>query len=270
MSYTFSGATGDDINWGAGGSGGATNTFVFVAGWWLPTTLTTGLGLWSFGAIFGAEVDSTNDEVRLKTDNTTDGQWTTAGVDMAVDQWQFIAFLNTCLNAGASAAWRVWSGTIESAPVEATVSSAVSPSGNFTGSNAFVLGNKGVNGNVAWAGDVGSHLMAASDGNNPFTIQTSGAISDAEALFVYEHIVLPFWLGDPMPQQLRSFNANNSHAVAKFLNLDMALPVTIDINAAATDPFTVPALNGVTFSQNRTPRPYQSIPSQPWHGASRR
>jgi hypothetical protein len=179
---------------------GATARACLITAWYYPTTLTAGRKLFGAGATWGAEVDTTTDELRLRTDNTTDGQWTTTGVDMAVNEWKFIAIMNSTLNTGPAGAWRVWVGTAESAPVEATVTVATSPVGNFTGSTTLSIGNSGA-ATVAWQGDIESMYavttsQTAGVTTNPFSVAAYGAITNAEAQLALERYVRPLWLGD--------------------------------------------------------------------------
>jgi hypothetical protein len=164
MSYTFGGNTGDDINISLMINLGADNTTCFVAGWWYPTTLTAGRGYWSAGNIFGAEVDTTTSELRLRTDNsTTDGEWVTSGAGIVTNKWHFIAFMNASENTTVPGAWRVWVGDAITAPVIQTPAVSVSRSGDYTGNSAFYVGNKGTD-TVAFQGDIG-WVMVITTGN---------------------------------------------------------------------------------------------------------
>lgn len=270
MAYTFGGATGDDINWTTGSVGG-TNTFGYAMGWFYPTTLTATRGLFSWGATCGVEIDTTTSELRLRTDNTTDGQWTTTGVALALNTWSFIAFALTCWNTGPSYGWRLWSGTADTAPVERTVTLATAPVGNFTGSTAFCVGNKGSAGTLAFQGDIGPVLVGTCGVNNATTNgipnATGGAISQAEADFILSRLVLPFWAGEAAPKVIRN---SLGSGIAAFLDLDKVLPVTLELPSGATVVSRVPTINGATPSQNRCPRNYEPVPLHPWSGAPRR
>ncbi len=178
---------------------GATARSSLIVGWYYPTALTATRRLFGAGAIWGAEVDTTTDELRLRTDNTTDGQWTTTGVDMVVNEWKFIAIMNSTLNTGPAGAWRVWVGTAESAPVEATVSVATSPVGNFTGNSTLYIGNT-ASGSTAWEGDIENVFVVASSAtigvtSSLFNQAAYGAITTDAAEFTLRNYVLPLWLG---------------------------------------------------------------------------
>jgi len=272
--YTFGAGTGDDITWSNRVALGSNGTSAIVCGWWYPTTLTATRGLWSGGNTVGAEIDATTDELRLRTDNTTDGQWTTTGVDLVVNEWKFIAFLGTFLNGTPTASWRVWAGSIQSAPIECTVTGAVAPVGNFVGSNSFYLGNKGT-GTLAFQGAIGDagYAITSSTGGasfHPFSIATIGTISNLEAEFVYQRFVLPFWLGRGWtpdgPLRARMSVATDDIAYACTSN---QFQVRRYNNGDATNFSGVtPTINGATYSQNGTPRPL--ISDSPYMPAVRR
>jgi hypothetical protein len=273
--YTFGAGTGDDITWQNQGSFAGNLSTTLVCGWWYPTTLTATRGLWSVGNIVGAEIDSTTDELRLRTDNTTDGQWTTTGVDLVINNWKFLAFFVTCTNTGPAGAWRVWAGSVESAPVECTVTGAVSPVGNFVSNANFYLGNKGT-GTLAFQGDIGDcgYLSTTTAGAsvNPFSIATVGSVTNTEALFIYERFVLPFWLGQGWANKGRV----SSHGTPTITTFDAAYACTSNqfqvrryqYSSAAVFSGGGPTINGATYSQNGSPRPL--ISDSPYMPAVRR
>lgn len=266
MSYTCGAATSDDIATILTQLG-ANSTSCFVAGWWKATTLTATRGLWSAGDTFGAEIDTTTSELRLRTNNTTGGEWTTTGVELAVNEWKFLAFANSCSNTGATAAWVVWTGTGDTAPTQVTVTQAVAPSGNFIGSTAIVLGNKGT-GSLAFQGEIGPAVFArhatSIQGYVPTT--TSGVIDQQGVDIVYERLVLPIWSGIWCPPWLRQpRQGNNLQTVKLVTSLDLAGPINLDVSTSANGtPYGTITLNGVTLSQERCPRPMPpEAPVQP-------
>jgi hypothetical protein len=203
VAFTFGGTTAHNINFASAVTFGATARTSLVCAWYYPTTLTATRRLFAAGATWGAEVDTTTDELRLRTDNTTDGQWTTTGVDMAVNEWKFIAIMNSTLNTGPASAWRVWVGTAESAPVAATVSVATSPVGNFTGNGTFYIGNTS-GAALSWQGDIENMTVVATSATigvttHPFAQVAYGAITAAEEQVAYERFVGPAWLGQDFP-----------------------------------------------------------------------
>lgn len=276
MPYTFGAGTGDDITWAFNGSFSGSGSAGLVCGWWYPTTLTATRGLWSAGNTFGAEIDTTTDELRLRTDNTTDGQWTTAGVDLAVNNWKFIAFLGTFLNTGPSAAWRVWAGSVDSAPVECSVTNAVAPVGNFVVSGNFYIGNKGT-GTLAFQGDIGDLSILSTNAagavtTHPFSLATLGAITNAEALFVYERFVLPIWAGlgfanSGLLRRAGASSGSNDDFLYACTSNQFQIRRANLVNNTAFSGIT-PTINGATYSQNGSPRPLLS--DSPYLPARRR
>lgn len=264
MPYVFGGATADDITWDNATTMGANNRACFVCGWWKPTTLTATRGLWSAGDTFGAEIDSTTDELRLRTDNTTDGQWTTTGVDLATNTWKFIAFLNTCTNTGPAAAWRVWAGGETSPPVEVTVTGAVSPSGNFVGNATGYVGNKGT-GTLAFQGSVENFVMMSTASTRLFSLAAHGTISNDEAAANYRNLVIPYWLGDHTTA-LRIAGGAEFGGQVNVRYVPLAGPlfnVVQGPTSAVTSPGIVPTVNGATVTQERSPRAVGSS-LRPW------
>lgn len=258
MAYTFGGGTGDDITLSLAANFGGTNRNGIVAGWFRPTTLTAGRGLWSFGDIIGAEIDTTTSEIRLKADNaTTDGQWTTTGVGLTVDQWQFIAVAGSFSDTGPTITWRVWSGTATTPPTECTVTNAVAPVGNNTASSSFTIGNKGT-GTVAFQGEIENLTVFAAQSTtsgaaNVFNISTFGTITNAEAAFLFERFVAPCWYGNVNPEA-----ANLRHGIidCEHCRLDGTPTVVIRTsNNTPRNPTAFPfAVNGATIAATRGPR----------------
>jgi hypothetical protein len=200
MSYVFGGAATDDLNLSTGGSYGADNTVALVTGWWYPTTLTATRKLWSVAAAgtVGAEIDATTSSLRLRTDNTTDGQWTVP-VGFAVDEWFYFAFLLAAENTGVLAAWRVWVGRPDTAPTPATVTVATAPVGNFAGSGSFYIGNAGT-GSLAFQGNIANITWLSNTASgtipSPLRLATNGVITADEETHIYNTLVEPFWRGD--------------------------------------------------------------------------
>ena len=253
MSYTFGGAATDDATSSTASNYGADNTSTLVCGWWYPTTLTATRGYWSAGNVFGAEVDTTTSDIRMRTDNTTDGQWLASPCNITTNKWWFIAWLNASENTTVAGYWRVWVGDIDTRPVEVPVTNPTARSGNYTGNSTFYLGNKGT-GSLAFQGDIGwATIMgcAAVGTSNPYTIGTSGVISNAEAENTYRRWIEPIYLGRPLLHQYPS-QGNATFSVAHF---DLTRRAGIKCQWShglnpATDALTI---NGATFSDNQPP-----------------
>jgi len=260
VAYTFGAGTGDDINWAATVSFGANSRAHLVCGWFFPTTLTAGRGYWSAGNIIGVEVDSTTSELRLRTDNTTDGQWTTTGAGITVNEWVFIAVFGTFNNSGPSAEWRVWIGRIGQAPVEVTVTQAVAPAGNFAASSSWTIGNKGT-GTLSFQGDISDVVYITTSGaaavDQMFFIETYGSAPQAAADLILERFVRPIWMGELMPP-----GGRKADSVADAVYWPGSVGgVGLRCTYRATDeqPFVVPTINGATVSENRGPRSLRLI-----------
>lgn len=266
MAYTFGGATSDDVTDGSLSSNiGASLTHVLVTGWFYPTTLTAGRGLWSASTVIGAEVAAATNEIVLRTDNTTDGQWTTTGAGLTVDQWTFLAFLNSCNNSGPAAAWRVWSGTVEAPPVECSVAQDTAPVGNFAGSNNFTIGNKGT-GTVAFQGDIESVIVGQHTSSftvdktqNVLPIETAGTITQAEADMIYQRLVWPIWNGEIAPPGVFG-GLNAARAALNWFWYPLIAPVNTHAlhhkPASTTQGPRQITNSGPAYSAQRGPRPY--------------
>lgn len=253
MPYTFGAGTGDDATW-TNSNSGFTAGITVVTGWWRPTTLTAGRGLWSAGSIIGAEIDTTTTELRLKLDNaTTDGEWTTSGLGLAVDTWRFLAFASSTVNT-PGASWKVWAGTVETAPVEVTVNVAVALSGAFTGTSSFTVGNKGSAGVVAFQGDIAEVLVVgetASNTNSMFSNESFGSFTSNITSQIERQMVFPAWEGDyDSIARLR----NGNTAVMGLYGYWSGESTTVET------PFgrVVATISGATVSQNGSPRPRPS------------
>lgn len=265
MSLTFGGATGDDVTWTSGLTLGATTRNNLVCGWWRPTTLTATRRLWSAGTIFGAEIAAATSEIVLRTDNTTDGQWTTTGAGLTLNQWQFLAFVASINNTGPAAAWRVWSGTIDTAPIECTVTQNTAPVGNFTGSGSFTIGNAGSAGTVAFQGDIANVAVfthaAVVGADRPFGNAAFGAITATEAQYLYERFVLPFWLGDMTVPNFPNTIAGGSQWTMEFAALDgnAVNQNVLTADNSGGNSFIAATLSGAAASQLMPPRPVTGL-----------
>lgn len=271
MPYTFGGAASDDqvtsLPFGLGG----TATLFLVYGWWRPTALNAGNGYWSIGNTLGASVDAATGEITLTSDNTSDGIYDTTTVSMAVDEWRFLAFFFTGVNTGPALTWKVWAGTIDTAPVSHALTTISAPTGNFTGSTSLYFGNLGTSAGAAFDGDlahcgiVGSSAGAAT---NIFGIATSGTVTAAEEEFIYQSMVLPLWAGQ-FPKRLINLPNNSYHEHHRMDNpVHTVGGINMFYRTAQDDSHqsvpTAITINGATNSANGAPRAY---PSHPLHNA---
>jgi hypothetical protein len=195
MSYTFGGATSNRHYFTLGTGLCPDNGSSFVAGWWYPTTLTAGRAYWGAGATIGAEVDTTTSEIRMRTDNTTDGQWLTSGAAITTNKWWFLAFLAATENTTVAGAWRVWVGDEYSPPVLVTVTNPTVRSGSYTAGTVLCVGNKS-GGTLSFQGDIYNMYASVTTAVgllNGFGINTSGAIDAYGEAQTYREFVLPLW-----------------------------------------------------------------------------
>lgn len=227
MAWTTGGATNTRRFTNLNANVAAASNALLVAGWFYPTTLTAGRGLWAVDSITGSRIATTTSELNMDTNNVTDGQWTTSGLSLAVNTWRFIAWM---LNTGTApaAAWRVWAGTVDTAPTEISVTNNTAAAGAFAAATGFTLGNRG-NSTVAFQGDIGDavfiHQGVATTG--PLAVATGGTITQDEADQVYRTLVVPIWLGDAFPPATRTLLSTANAYEATF--------VPGDLNVAAAD-----------------------------------
>lgn len=260
MPSTFGAATTDNVNT-TGASSMATGSTILVTGWWLPTTLTAGRGLWSVGATAGCKIHTTTSELQLITDNTTDGLTTTSGLGLTVNTWTFLAFLGSFNDTGPASAWRVWKGDQNTAPVEISTVVTTAPVGNFVGSTLWFVGNLG-NGSVAFQGDIAGYTYMHGTGTGPtasiLAPTTQGAISQVDADLVLRDLVQPLWLGD-----FAKLETWDSTRPRFFIEMNRSSVMIYGRPVAGTNPTFAASINGVSVSANGNPRPAISRPSWP-------
>jgi hypothetical protein len=265
VAFTFGGATTDDIAITLGTGAGADNTHAFFAGWFYPTTLTATRNLWSCGNIYGCEVATTTSELLMRTQNaTTNGVWTTTGAGITVDAWWFIAWLNSSENTTVAGQWRVWVGSETAVPVAVTVTNGTARSGNYTGSAAWTIGNKGT-GSLAFQGDIANMVMMAtsSPGIPSFaSIGTSGAVAADEEANVLNRWVLPMYRGRPK-KALASLPTGTAAFSYAYVDLNAPVPVCYQRAAAASAQVRhlLPTVSGATYSERR---PAARLPRYDW------
>lgn len=250
MPYTF-GGVGDDVTISLTGSGMASGSATFVAGWFYPTALVNPDAWWSFGNFAQCRTPATTSELGVVTDNaTTDGVWTTSGAGISTGKWWFLAWLFTATNTGPAGALRCWIGDELTAPVEATVTQTTAPAGNYTGNTSSTVGNAGTN-TVAFTGDVGpvtSLVQTVSSGGGPLPLATAGTITQAEADLIAQRLVQPLWAGaDPVRW------ASNGSPDAAHRPMDSAVAYRTTPGAIVA-PMSLATVAGATLTQNRPGR----------------
>lgn len=203
MSFRLGDTASSDLNWVVKYQIPVGGSAFLVCGRWRPTTLTAGRGLWSFGNNTTAEIASTTSELVLRTQNTTNGQWTTTGAGLAVNQWRFLAFFLSSNNTGPAAQWIVWSsGNLEDRPAKSTITQNTAPVGNFVGSNTFYAGNVGTSTTQAFQGQI-SAIQIYQGGHQtrgPFRLSSAAAVTAEQENYIYETFVVPAWQGNFWPQ----------------------------------------------------------------------
>lgn len=260
MAWTYGGGTGDDSTFSGGiQTIGADNGSYLVAGWWYPTTLTAGRGYWSAGNIHGATVGPTTSEMRLVTDNTTDGVWDSSGAGIVTNEWQFLAWLYATENTTVPGAVRFWRGAANTPPTEISVTNSTARSGNYTGSSSITIGNIGT-GVVAFQGDIDWAIFLANGVigiNNPFTIGTSGVIDNVVAANVLNRWVLPIWEGGLGLSNYVTATQATSFGVTALGGDTAVAPYGLQYNHTNNNfrPNHAPT-NGAIFSAHRGPYPF--------------
>jgi hypothetical protein len=259
MPYNFTSLSADDITFSLTTTMVADNRAQFVCGWWRPTgAVTATQRLWSLPTNTGLSVGA-GDTLLLRTNNaTTIGEWTAASTGLVVDEWRFVAYLGSTENTGVLNAVRIWTGSIGTAPEARTVTNNITPVGNFTGSATFYIGNLGTAGALSFGGQIADVSVIATDAGygvttHPFGLATSGVITDAEALHVYETLVLPLWLGKTSVL----WQYRNASAVSAYhISLNSGDRVVGNTRGSATVmPSPAVTINGATWSQEGAPRP---------------
>lgn len=204
MSYTYGAAASNDITWATGVLAGAASSAFLVCGWWRPTTITAGRGLWSFGNTgICARWSTIANQIDLVTNNvTTDGVWNTTTANFVAGNWYFMA----CLYQTSTATTNItfWSGTGSNTPIKFALTNTTAPVGNNTASTAvFYLGNIGTSTTAGFQGQIGScnlfQLSGNSVPNNPFLISNFTSLSADEENYIYTEFVIPSWLGVKFP-----------------------------------------------------------------------
>lgn len=264
MAWTYGAGTGDDTVFDAVSSI-TSGMIAFTACWVYPTTLTATRTIFSFGANWRIRIDTTTSELRLVSDNTTDGEWTTTGVNLATNSWTFLAVIANPSNTGPVCDWRVWAGTLETPPAEVTVTNAVAPVGNFGGSTAVCIGNADMGGTVAFQGSIESFVFGNFSGflnatTGAFPIAASGTITQAEADLIRDQYVTPIWRGNlfPYPKAFGGPPAGTSGLNWCVIRTDYMVQLTgqrAPRDSRTSPPFELLSNNGVTAGPVRGPVP---------------
>jgi hypothetical protein len=145
-----------------------------------------------------------------------------------------------------------------------TVTNSVAPSGSYSGSNAFTLGNRGT-GSVGYQGvvaDVTVQVSSAAGITEQFGVAATGTTTTAEEEHLYNRLVYPIWAGE-RNQSAVGPQTNNSSSIyrADLLVGDLARG---RVTASATSRETLMTYNGGGTSQERSPRQPTSTAHAHW------
>jgi len=257
MAYTFGGNTADDINLGMAAGANGNNAQSFHAGWFYPTTLTTGRYYLSCGNTIGLGVAGTTSELTWTTANaTTNGVWTSTTAAITTNKWHFIALFSTTRNTGPQLSVVAWVYDDVSGWRNATMAQTTAPAGNFTAGTAMTIGNRGT-GTVAFQGDIGDCLAihaGTQTGRGILPTVTAGTILPGESNLIYEKLVLPTQCGKFDIQNLVSAGYAATFEIATF-HLDYGGAWTrrwAQTSLTVGNP-TISTINGAVLSQNRAP-----------------
>lgn len=252
MAYTFGAANTDDATWTESSSPwGATQRSGVIAGWYYPTALTDGNALWSVGGVHRAVVAATTSEIDLWFDRTTDTQWRTSGLNLAINEWHFIAVAMNNFNTGTITTFKVWRSVGTDIPTPVTVSQIAAGSGNAVGSTIVSIGNLSATGTSSFVGDIGRFDYFVATLANAFIDNTNGSIGVDQERRAFEDVVIPIWQ-KRFPTFLNSGqNSNNgiTHIVADLDNGSYLRSVRNGGTTITMDRAMTPA--GATVSNNR-------------------
>lgn len=255
MAYTFGAGTGDDITYtmqlGAPVSGGA----LFTAGWFYPTTLTSGRTLVSFSSSTtgtALAVAPTTTQLRWTGQfGTTSGVWDATDAALVTNEWQFVALLYAPLS-NASGAVRVWKGNT-SGIFECAVTQTTAPSGTVNSSQAVIIGNRGT-ASLAFQGHIGWWATYKVNQITPLhflSTATNATITQDEADLAFHRLVLPHYNG--------SFNPGSIHtpqSTIEYTLMDLGVPGAPTALRAVGTVYTQPFLgtvNGATIATEESP-----------------
>jgi len=204
VAWTFGAAASNDVNLAATQLLGGPTTAFLICGWWYPTTLTATRGLFSFGNTLGAEIGATTSELLIRSAHgTTNGQWTTTGAGLTVNQWTFLAIWMSYASSGVNTSVKVWTATTDTTPTACSITNTVAPVGTPSGSATFYIGNKGTSTTLSFQGDIGNCwyglLSASSAETSPFNFASYGSLTSNEEAWHYTNFVFPAWQGKPFP-----------------------------------------------------------------------
>lgn len=251
-----------------------------AAGWIRPATLTAGRNIFGEGSlVWGVKIHTTTSELRIMSDATTDGAYTTSGLGLTVGQWQWVCIM--CY-IGTSSTMTVKCYTaIESGPMtEVTVvvtTAAVGSFGATAGTNPQ-NGNQGGGASQAFEGEIEQFVWMSGLRNIIILSSALGTPSTADLEQNVRALVVPLWAGD-QESIMRGgidFSATTTQnpwrIVCPFVDCNVAtgsnsqnlgrIPHTQSTPPAGTHSFS--GTGPPSWTQTRAPRPAQIRPGWAW------
>lgn len=202
MAFTFGAATSDDMTIASTLDIGSSSGHIWM-GWLYPTTLTAGRCPCGWSTNTRYQIHTTTSELDFRFDRTTDTLQRTTDLGMVVNVWQFIAVARSALSG--TPAIRCWIGTGELPPREVAITVVTVGSGAIGSSTASTIGNSTSTATVAWQGDIGqvTEVYFTPSVITPLIGEAAGTITQAEADYFHQNVVIPHWNGEPKPHFMR-------------------------------------------------------------------
>ena len=256
MAFTFGATTGDDITWTESASTwGQNQRSGVICGWYYPTALTAGLALWGIGANHRAVLSATSGEIDVFFQRaTTNTQYTTSGLGLAVNQWHFIALAMNNFNTGVITSWKAWRSVGTDTPSAVAINVVTAGVGTATGSTIPTIGNLGSAGTSAFQGDIGRFDYLVETVANSLSDNTNGSLGVTVERRIFEDIVLPIWQGQT-PTFYKSGQNSNNGITHTAIDLDRCGDYgrTLRLGATNITMDRTVAISGATPSLNRAP-----------------
>lgn len=211
MPLTFGAATSDLVSPALVTNVGATGTGFFFAGWFYPTSLTSGRCLLTPSSAnpsfsYSVKIGSPTSALQLSSNtSTTAGIWSAVADSsifpsgITINNWWFVAGLMSAVT-GPTVAWRMWLGDATNAPVSMTVTQTTAPVGTLGGGASLFVGNDRASvasPTSAFQGDIGMifWLSGTTGINTLIPIASPGSISTNEQTLIEQSYVNPLWSG---------------------------------------------------------------------------
>ena len=257
MARTFGAATSDRVSASATTTMFGNSTVSIIAGWYFPTALNNPRRYWGVGATTNLAIGATTSEVVLTTARaTTSAVYTSSGMGMTLNTWQFVCVVVSTSAAGASLSTgvRFYRGTVDGGLVEVPSVVTTAGAGNVTANATIGVGNAGLTQNQSFQGDVDNFVYisttAAVGASHPFGASLLSAFSDSEAERIRNLYIGPLFQGKPF----RDFQVG-IHQM--WFTLDTANVCYQRQEAGSAGPIAFPTVtnSGTTLATRRSPVP---------------